>query len=46
MDTETTREQELFDAALPMADAGERDAFLDRACGRSPFGFDLRPGLG
>jgi len=36
MDTETTREQELFDAALPMADAGERDAFLDRACDGDP----------
>ncbi len=36
MDTETAREQELFDAALPMADPGERNAFLDRACDGDP----------
>ena len=39
MDTETTREQELFDAALPIANADERNAFLDRACDGDP---DLR----
>jgi hypothetical protein len=32
----TTREQELFEAALPIASPGERDAFLDRACDGDP----------
>ena len=36
MDTETTREQELFDAAMAMANPAERDAFLDRACDGDP----------
>lgn len=36
MDTETAREQELFNAALPVADPGERNAFLDRACDGDP----------
>ena len=39
MDTETAKEQELFDAALPIANADERNAFLDRACDGDP---DLR----
>ncbi|HEV2694024.1 MAG TPA: serine/threonine-protein kinase [Verrucomicrobiae bacterium] len=39
MDAETIREQELFDAALPLANAEERHAFLDRACDGDP---DLR----
>jgi serine/threonine protein kinase len=32
MDTETSREQALFEAALPLEDPAEREAFLDRAC--------------
>lgn len=36
MDTEIAREQELFDAALPMENSVERDAFLDRACDGDP----------
>jgi len=32
MDTETAKEQQLFDAALPIENPAERDAFLDRAC--------------
>lgn len=33
---EITREQELFDAALPIANPDERNAFLDRACDGDP----------
>jgi serine/threonine protein kinase len=36
MDTETAREQELFDAALPIENPAEREAFLDRACDGDP----------
>ena len=36
MDTETAREQELFDAALPLANPDERRVFLDRACDGDP----------
>lgn len=32
MNSETAREQELFEAALPMASLAEREVFLDRAC--------------
>lgn len=32
MDVETAKEQALFDAALPMAGAAEREAFLNQAC--------------
>ena len=39
MDTETAKEQELFDAALPIGSPEERNAFLDRACDGDP---DLR----
>ncbi|HEY1788755.1 MAG TPA: serine/threonine-protein kinase, partial [Verrucomicrobiae bacterium] len=36
MHGETTREQELFEAALPIASQDERAAFLDRACDGDP----------
>ena len=36
MHGETTREQELFEAALPIANLDERAAFLDRACDGDP----------
>src|SRR3954465_6260608 len=32
MDTETTREQELFAAAMAIVAPADRDTFLDRAC--------------
>ena len=36
MHGETTREQELFDAALLIAGSDERSAFLDHACDGDP----------
>ncbi|HEX7655267.1 MAG TPA: serine/threonine-protein kinase [Verrucomicrobiae bacterium] len=36
MDTETAREQELFEAALPIVNAAERELFLNRACDGDP----------
>ncbi len=36
MDTETAREQELFDAALLLENPVERETFLDRACDGDP----------
>ena len=39
MDAETTREQELFAAAMAIAAPADRDTFLDRACDGDP---DLR----
>ena len=36
MDTQTAKEQELFDAALTIASPDARNAFLDRACDGDP----------
>jgi serine/threonine protein kinase len=36
MDTETEKEQELFNVTLSMANPDERNAFLDRACDGDP----------
>jgi len=36
MDAEVAREQELFQAALQIADAAGREAFLKRACDDNP----------